>query len=139
MNKKAFSGILVLLIIFTLTSLAINNLVNINFEPTYNTSFIQTKNKLSNYYILTNQAAQNCFLEETQNQTKNCINNIYTDTLNELNMGNNTFYNCKLEDFEELGPNTFSNKLNCNINLESSGTTLFSNIFSTNIIIRKSN
>lgn len=139
MNTKAFSSILILFIIFTITILVISNISITDFEPIYNNSFIQTKNKLSNYYVLTNQASQNCFLKETQLELENCINDTYNNTLNELNMELDTFYNCNLNNFDMIDANTFSKKLNCYINLESNQITLFSNEFSIDVIVKRAN
>ncbi len=131
--NKGFVTIIVILSIVTLGVFVIStNSLNNNFDD-YSIIFLQTKNKISNYSILLNQASQNCFNESN---ITSCIDSNSSFILTNLGLTSEP-YNCNNFNFEEISSNEYLGKLVCNTHLISKQQTIFSNNFSLNIIVKK--
>lgn len=136
MNKLGFVSIIVLITIFTVLVFITSNINTYEDDKQSYTIFLQTKNTISNYTILINQISQNCFFEHEEILINECIENNYNNTLEIMNMHEQP-YNCLLTNFGQEDQNTFYSILNCNVIIENNNNIIFSNEFSTPIVIKK--
>lgn len=131
--KKGFVTIIVLFAVLTLAIIISTNTVDYKNESYHTPIFLETKNKISNYSILINQAAQNCFLES---EIKECIDSNSDLILEKLNLTKAPFY-CENVNFEASGSNTYLGTLNCDSKLYSNNKIVFSNQFFVEIKVNK--
>lgn len=132
--NKGFATAIVLLGILALALIISTNISTQNYENYHTPAFLETKNKISNYTVILNQIAQNCYLESSN--PKNCIDSNSDLILENLGLLNAPFY-CNKAVFNEILGGEFEGELNCESKLILDEKVIFSNYFTKEIKIIK--